>query len=143
VWAWPQTSPCLVSPVPPQMRPDPASSSCSLLGDAAPNPPTKGWEALMVWVVPDAPHGPSSSFHHWRSLPHHKLRPACRKHHRGRREQRGPPRSPQFWGGGWGAQEGQRTKHFSISPSAVFSSHLTGPWWWGMGLSPALLTSWA
>lgn len=40
----------------------------------------------------NGPHGPSSSpSHHWRSLPHHELRPACRRPRRGRRGEGGHP----------------------------------------------------
>lgn len=40
----------------------------------------------------NGPHGPSSSpSHHWRSLPHHELRPARRRLRRGRRGEGGHP----------------------------------------------------
>lgn len=92
-WDWLQTSPHLASPGDTGDTAKPSLLQSPPDGWVAPSPLSRlpsnpclqleAGEALMDWRLLDGPHGPPSSFHHWRSLPHHKLRPICSEH-RGR-----------------------------------------------------------
>lgn len=89
--------------------------------------PTQGLGSLHGL---NGPQGPSSSFHHWRSLPHHKLRPACRKHHQGRRGEGDHPAGQNFGGGGLKRGSARSISPFlpPCSPPAT-PHHLTGGLW--------------